>query len=122
MQNQRQRGNLGERIAISYLLKNNYQIITCHYQKKSGEIDVVAVDPEGVLVFFEVKARGGNRFGLPEEAITPVKIQKLIKTAMWFMKEKKIENQKFRFDALCVYLNYKTRWAKIKHFRNITQM
>jgi putative endonuclease len=119
--NRRSRGNFGERLAVQYLLKQNYQIITCHYQKRIGEIDVIALDPEKVLVFFEVKARASDEFGRPEEAITPLKIKKLVKTAMWFMKEKKIENQKFRFDVLAIKLDYETRKASLKHFKNITQ-
>lgn len=119
--NSRAFGNFGEKIAIKYLLKQGYQIITCHYQKKIGEIDIIALDPQKFLVFFEVKTRISDKFGQPEEAVMPFKIRKLIKTAMWFLKEKKIENQKFRFDVLAIKLDQEKRKAQVKHFKNITQ-
>lgn len=114
-------GNFGEKIAIQYLLKQSYQIVTCHYQKKIGEIDIIALDPQKFLVFFEVKARMSDKFGQPEEAVTPSKIRKLIKTAMWFLKENKITSQKFRFDVLAIKLDQEKRKAQVRHFRNITQ-
>lgn len=117
----KQLGDFGEQLALKYLLNHNYQIITCHYQKRVGEIDIIACDPEKTLVFFEVKARTLDKFGQPEEAITPSKIRKLIKTAYWFLKENKLENQKFRLDVLAIKLDHEKKMAKIRHFRNITQ-
>ena len=121
MINTRASGNFGEQLAIKYLIKHNYKIIACHYQKRIGEIDIITQDPQKTLVFFEVKARSFEKFGKPEEAITPQKLQKMIKTGLWFLKEKKLENSKFRFDALAIKLDKKKRIANIKHFRNITQ-
>lgn len=117
----RARGNFGEQLAVKYLLKHNYQIVTCHYQKRIGEIDIIALDPEKCLVFFEVKARADERFGPPEEAVTPAKLRKIIRTGYWFLKEKKIENQKFRFDVLAIKLDNERQMAHVKHFRNVTQ-
>lgn len=121
LNNTRKWGNFGEKIAVRYLLKQKYQIIACHYQKKIGEVDIIALDPQNVLVFFEVKTRSSKKFGQPEEAITPLKIKKMIKTANWFLSERMIKNQKFRFDVLAINLDYKTRKANIRHYKNITQ-
>ena len=42
----------------------------------SGEIDIVPRDGEG-LVFVEVRTRRGDRFGSPEESVTPAKLERL---------------------------------------------
>lgn len=114
----REQGNFGENLAVKYLLKNNYQILAKNYKKKTGEIDVVALDEKGVVIFFEVKARESEKFGEPEEAVTLAKQQKIIRTAQWFLKEHKLENQKFRIDVLAIKLDNMRKMAKIRHIFN----
>lgn len=114
----KQLGALGEQIALKYLRKNKYKIITTHYQKRIGEIDIIAQDQNSTLVFFEVKTRTSHKFGPPAESVNWIKQQKLIKTAYWFLKESKIENQNFRIDVLTVDFDLKSKQSKIKHFRN----
>ena len=49
-----------------------------------GEIDLI-VRKDGLLSFVEVKTRRNDRFGAPEEAITPVKQQRMADAAeLWF--------------------------------------
>lgn len=48
-------GKLGEDIACEYLLNKSFTVIERNYRKPWGELDIIAKDPKGVLVFVEVK-------------------------------------------------------------------
>ncbi len=111
-------GNQGEEIAIKYLCKNKYKIIKRHYQKRVGEIDVIAFDPQNVLVFFEVKTRTSHQFGTGAESVNWTKQRRLIKTAYFYLLENRLQNQNFRIDVIAIDLDRKTRQNKIIHYRN----
>ena len=55
-------GKLGEDIACQYLLNKSFTIIERNFRKKWGELDIIAKDSNGVLVFVEVKTmrQSGN--------------------------------------------------------------
>ena len=62
-------GKIGEKLAVKYLRKQGYKIITTNFYTNRGEIDIVAKD--GVeFVFIEVKTRCNENFGKPAEAVT----------------------------------------------------
>lgn len=48
-------GQLGEDIAVEYLIKKGFTLIERNFRKSWGEIDIIAKDSKGVLVFVEVK-------------------------------------------------------------------
>lgn len=48
-------GHLGENIACEYLVNKGYTICERNYRKPWGELDIIAKDPDGTLVFVEVK-------------------------------------------------------------------
>ncbi|MFC1595245.1 YraN family protein [Patescibacteria group bacterium] len=47
-------GDIGERLAAMFLVKHGFQIIGRNYQKKWGELDIIA-QKNGLLHFIEVK-------------------------------------------------------------------
>ena len=115
-------GNIGEKVATDYLKKKGYKILDTNFQNNSGsrlgELDIVALDKDKEeLVFVEVKTRNLKKFGetLPEENITYSKIRKLSKIAQYYIRQKKMENMNFRFDAISVWLDEEAKKAKIKH-------
>ena len=59
------RGNLGEDLAVSYLIKNNFTILERNYRYKRCEIDIIAKNND-CIYFIEVKKRKNNKFGYPE--------------------------------------------------------
>jgi len=81
-----ERGRRGERQAADFLREHGYQIIETNYRWQGGEIDLIARDGN-YLVFVEVKARASEAFGAPEEAITPTKRRRLIRTAKKYLLE-----------------------------------
>lgn len=79
-------GQRGEKAAVNYLKRCNYQVIETNFANKTGrrlgEIDIIAMD-DGEIVFIEVKTREKNlhMVNLPEENITATKLYKLNKIA-----------------------------------------
>jgi len=47
-------GKIGETLACEYLLNHHYTIVERNFQKRYGELDIIAVKDK-ILVFVEVK-------------------------------------------------------------------
>jgi putative endonuclease len=116
-------GEIGEDIASAYISKNGYKVIRRNYREKSGEIDIVATSPDGVLVFFEVKTMSNldviNKLH-PEDNFTKSKLKKLKVVCLLFAaKHPKIINSKmgWRIDLLAITIN-KSRFV-IHHYKNV---
>lgn len=78
-------GRSGEDIATAWLVERGWSIIMRNWRCAVGEVDIVATDPTGVLVFCEVKCRSGLGYGDPLEAITRAKVAKLRQlVSAWF--------------------------------------
>lgn len=50
-----QKGRNAEDLAVNWLEQNSYKIIKRNFRKRGFEIDIIAIDKEGVLRFVEVK-------------------------------------------------------------------
>jgi putative endonuclease len=96
-------GDKGEQFAAEYLRKLGYKIVDTKYRAKTGEIDIIAKDKE-FLVFVEVKTRRSSAYGLPAEAVNYRKQQKIINTALCFLKQRGMVDSACRFDILEIYL------------------
>jgi putative endonuclease len=117
-------GKKGELLAINYLIARGYEILTANYFNhkgyRIGEIDIIAKDREGEIVFVEVKARKGEeKDWVPGENISPAKIRKIIKTINLYLKNKGWLEKTWRIDLVGVLFNVKTRKASIRHFKAI---
>ena len=92
-------GNQGEALAKNYLIKQKYKILETNFKNAIGEIDIIAKDGD-TIVFVEVKARNSTRYGLPREAITEYKQNKIHKVALGYLKFTRNINAKIRFDCI----------------------
>lgn len=86
-----------------------------NYRCPLGEVDLILLDG-GVVVFVEVKTRSGHGFGSPLEAVAPRKQQKMVKTAMWYLQEKKLHSREARFDVVGV--SWSGREPVVQHIEN----
>lgn len=121
--NTKELGKFGEKHAESYLNSINFHIIKTNHYCKYGEIDIIAMDrstPQPQLVFIEVKTRSTETFGLPLEAITRTKMQRLRKTALNFLNStiKKIP-KRWRIDVIGIQLDSDYKFQKLIHLKNI---
>ena len=120
----RKLGDLGEGIAVDYLLKQGCQILERNYQKPWGEIDIIARDNKAII-FVEVKTRTApqkqslNNNPYPEENVRFQKQQKIIRTAQTYLLEKQYSSEtSWQIDIIAVELNIQTRKANLKHIKN----
>lgn len=121
-----QTGTTGEQVAANFLRNKGYEILDMNFQNDSGrrlgEIDIIAKDNDAnEIVFVEVKTRDYQKYGqtLPEENITYQKIRKLAKIAVVYLRQNRLTDCAYRFDAISVWLDYTTRMAKIKHIQSL---
>ena len=116
----RRKGDIGEEIALEYLLKHKYKNIQQNYYTRYGEIDLIVWDEENKeLVFVEVKARSSNKFGRPEDAVGNVKLGRIMDSADCYLVEVGCQD-KYRFDCVAIEMNDRGEVIDITHFKNIS--
>ncbi|QUH27395.1 YraN family protein [Vallitalea guaymasensis] len=108
--NNRAIGSKGEEIAAKFLEKQGYKIIDRNYRCRFGEIDIIGMDSD-YLTFIEVKYRRNINTGYPIEAVGYYKQKRIIKTAMYYTKVKRLYNVDIRFDVVEI-VNNKIRVVK----------
>lgn len=111
-------GNTGEDITCKFLVEHNYRIIERNFYYSGGEIDIIAYDTEKKeLVFFEVKTRSTRNYGLPSEAISNIKIKRILKGARYYMHIHNLDNANVRFDVIELY--FTNQKFLINHIKQI---
>ena len=104
-------GDESEELATLFLEQEGFAIIERNYfARKLGEIDIIAMQGD-VLHFIEVKA--GKADFDPVYNLTPAKLRKVINSAHYYMKSKKLD-MAFSIDALIV------RHDEVEFIENIT--
>jgi putative endonuclease len=97
-------GRLGEELAAERLLALGYSIVERNYRCPHGELDLVARQAD-CWVFVEVRTRHGERFGTPEQSITPRKRAHLIAAAQHFLQARALADVPWRIDVVAVALS-----------------
>ena len=111
-------GAYGENLAVEYLKRNGYRIITRNYQASYKEIDIVAHRGD-FLVFVEVKTRTSLFYGEGMEAVTYAKQQAMKKGIGHFLGHRNIKHVDVRADLITIYIDKRNKKASIKHYENI---
>ena len=111
-------GQQGEQVAADYLIAQGYEILDRNYHSRFGEVDLVAEKDE-CIVFVEVKTRTNDRFGLPEESVTPEKLAKIYDTALLWLQDHPDKPDDWRVDAVAVMMDKNMKPKDIQHFINI---
>jgi putative endonuclease len=94
-------GARGEEVVAEGYRRRGYRIVARNWRCRLGELDLVA-ERRGVLVFCEVKSRGGAAFGGGYEAVTWRKRIKLRSLAEAFLQATGSRPQVIRFDVASV--------------------
>ena len=115
-------GEIGENIAVKFLMKHGFAVLDRNYTKKWGEIDIVA-EKEGRLYFIEVKSVSRETFDLdqynPEDNMHPWKMKRMARTIQTYLLSKRFDDREWQGDLLVVFLNLKDKSAKIKVVKDI---
>ena len=108
-------GQIGEDMAVEYLKNKGYKILERNkHFSKACEIDIIALDKK-TLVFVEVKTRNSNICGIPFEAITQAKYNK-IKIGLFTYLNENPQYKKYRIDGISITLK---PTVSIEHLENI---
>jgi putative endonuclease len=91
----------GETEAARYLRRLGWEIRETNWHCRYGEIDIIARQGEA-LVFVEVKARRSRSFGLPEDALTPSKRQRILRSARTYLDEHGLQASEWRVDVVAI--------------------
>ncbi len=92
-------GKVGEAKAQYYAKQQGFEIVEANYKNFAGEIDLIYLDGT-TLVFCEVKTRTSEKFGLPREAVTRKKQQKIRLVASFYIKNCTQKYEHYRFDVM----------------------
>ncbi len=120
----RGKGNIGENVACDFIKGQGFLVVDRNYQKSWGELDIVAIKDE-VIHFFEVKSVTGGCFGphdahSPEDNVHGLKVCRIRRMVQTYLEDKKRGlDADFRFHILCVFMNMKTRKAKVKWIKDL---
>ncbi|MEV0360121.1 YraN family protein [Nocardia sp. NPDC050697] len=96
-------GAYGEELAARYLETAGMEILARNWRCRYGELDLIARTPE-LTAFVEVKTRSGLGFGVPAEAVTFAKRQRIRRLALLWLAEQERPWRRLRFDVVSVLL------------------
>ncbi len=116
-------GKMGEDIATNYLVGLGYTLLARNYQKKWGEVDIIA-QKTGIIHFFEVKSVRSDfshvtNAHTPEENVHPYKLKHISRMIETFMFERGKGMSPFQFHVLTVRMDMLRRRARVCWFENI---
>ena len=94
-------GKLGEELAAQRLTAQGYVLRDRNWRCATGELDLV-LERDDALIFVEVRTRRGDRFGTPEESITPRKRVKLVSAALTYLSEHTATDRAWRIDVVAI--------------------
>jgi putative endonuclease len=94
-------GQEGEDRAAAWYRARGYVVVARNWRCRTGELDLV-VAKRRTLVLVEVKTRRTDRFGIPAEAITPVKQRRLRALARAYLEANDVRPSALRFDVVSI--------------------
>lgn len=111
-------GALGEQIAVRHLESLGLRIVQRNWRCRYGELDVIAADESGKVVFVEVKTRTGDGFGGLEHAVTPQKVRRLRRLAGLWLAAQDAGWPNLRIDVVGVRIG-RSRTPELMHLRGV---
>lgn len=95
-------GKIGEQLAQQWLINNHFAILETNWRYKRLEADIIATKTN-TLHIIEVKTRTNTKFGMPEDSVTPKKIEHMLHLGMAY----KQQNNKYthlQYDILAIII------------------
>ncbi len=108
-------GREAEALAAAHLERLGLTILARNLRTPAGELDLVAREGR-TLVFVEVKARSGEAFGAPEEAVDTAKQARLIQAARAYLALQGGPPPPCRFDVVAV--DFTEGAPRMRHLRD----
>jgi putative endonuclease len=102
-------GRSGEDAAAAWYESAGYDVLDRNWRVREGELDLVVRDAT-TIAFCEVKTRRGDAFGIPAEAVTFRKQQRLRLLAARWLSEHGSAGATLRFDVADVRPDGRAGW------------
>lgn len=116
-------GEIGENVAVKFLMKQGFTVLERNYTKKWGELDIVA-EKESKIHFIEVKSVKRENLAQvthetldsykPEDNMHPWKMKRMSRTIQTYLLHKRLDEREWQVDLLVVFLDMNNRKARVK--------
>jgi putative endonuclease len=109
----RARGEAAERRAAEYLVAKGLTILDRNFRCRFGELDLVALTPEGVLVIVEVRMRSASAWGDGSTSVDIHKQRRLTLAARVLLAARpRLARRAVRFDVVTIDSGGELRWIR----------
>ena len=108
-------GQQGEAMAAAWLTASGWTVLARRWRTAWGELDLVALDPNGVLVAVEVKLRRSSRTGEPGEAVDRARLRRLRAALGQYRAAHEVTRGELRIDLVAVSRASDGRWRLAHH-------
>ena len=115
-------------MACRFLVKQGFKVLDRNYNKKWGEIDIVA-EKDKIFHFIEVKtvvssSSSADKYGTdkyqPEENVHYQKLKRLSRVIQTYLLDKNVSYEtEWQIDVVAVFLDLETKKAKFRFIENI---
>jgi len=96
------KGRRAEALAALCLERAGLVVVARNWRRPEGELDLIAKEADGTLIFVEVRSRTGTSFGHPLETIGRTKRRRVVNAARLFLAEGPTGASGYRFDVVSV--------------------
>lgn len=110
-------GKTGEDVSVEFLRRKGLSVVERNFRRSYGEIDIVARETSGIIVFVEVKTVSWEtgrpvpyETHRPEDNMHPQKLRRLANTIQAYLLKHQDVND-WRFDVMAVYLDTSSKTA-----------
>lgn len=113
-------GSAAESHAAAYLAASGWRIVARNLRLGRDEIDIVAVDPESVVVVVEVRSLRVSNFGEPEERVDRRKVARLYRALAALRRSESVDAgpaRDWRVDLIVV--DGRPGRSEIRHLRGL---
>ena len=94
-------GSVAEEATARWLEERGWRVLARRYRSRGGgEVDLVMLDPDGVLVGIEVRARRTGRAGLPEETVDARRVGRIGRSLAAFAASRGVAHDGLRVDVV----------------------
>ncbi|WP_308639228.1 YraN family protein [Paenibacillus silvisoli] len=95
-------GKFGEDEAVKYLKEQGYSVAHRNWRCRTGELDIVAMRDEAVIIVEVRTRRAGGRFGTAAESVDARKQLQVRSTAEVYLAMQKLHQSAVRFDVIAI--------------------
>lgn len=108
-------GFWGQARAERYLRRRGYRIAARNWRAAGGELDLVAISPDGAVVFVEVKTRRSEAFAPTVAVVNRRKQRHMAAAARQFLRRFRLTDRPARFDVITALASPREK-TQIQHY------